>query len=59
MSPIFRATCWALAILCVAFAQILDIIPAHIATTLVIILPAIMIATTPARDRACHRGKAA
>ena len=51
MPPIIRALCWALAIMCVAFAQILDIIPENIATMLSSVLPAIMIATTPKHCR--------
>lgn len=59
MPPIFRALCWALAIMCVAFAQVLDIVPENIATMLIIVLPAIMIATTPRDGRACAKRTAA
>lgn len=58
MPPNFRALCWALAIICVAFAQILDIIPHNVATMLIVFLPAIMIATTPRDGRACSKTKA-
>jgi hypothetical protein len=59
MPPIFRALCWALALICVALAQILDIIPQNVASMLIVVLPAIMIATTPRDGRACGKTKAA
>lgn len=53
MSHIFRAFCWAMASLLVAIASIFELIPAASAQTLIIVIPALMIATT--RSAPCAR----
>lgn len=54
MSPIPRALPWAVASLAVALASIFDLIPEAQAQTLIIVIPALMVATivrTPCAPR--------
>lgn len=51
MNPIRRALMWSAALMGVAVASIFELIPTDLANTLIIVLPALMIATTPRAAR--------
>ncbi|WP_260580518.1 hypothetical protein [Sphingopyxis sp. PET50] len=57
MSPIFKAVCWAVAILCIALASALRFIPGKLATSLITVLPLVMVAIMASRP--CIRAQAA
>lgn len=54
MPPIFRALLWAIPSFAVALGWIADLIPAPLASTLILVLPIAMLATTP--RAACRKG---
>lgn len=54
-----RALIWTAAIMAVAVARIFDLLPRDLASTLIIVLPALMIATTPRHELGCARRGAA
>ncbi|WP_168707866.1 hypothetical protein [Sphingopyxis sp. PAMC25046] len=47
MSPVFRALLWAIPSFAVALGWIADLIPSPLASTLLLVLPIVMLATTP------------
>lgn len=47
MNPVHRALLWSVALMGVAVASIFELVPTDLANTLIIVLPALMIATTP------------
>ncbi|BBB07809.1 MULTISPECIES: hypothetical protein [unclassified Sphingopyxis] len=53
MPPMLRALPWAIAILAIAFLGAVDVIPADVASTLVTVLPLIMV-TTVVGSRRCR-----
>ncbi len=53
MNPIRRALIWSAALMGVAVASIFELVPTDLANTLIIVLPALMIATTPRTARGC------
>ena len=58
MSSIFRALPWAAASIAVAFASIFDLIPEPQAQTLIIAIPALMVATIGRKPCALRRRSA-
>ncbi|WP_194955099.1 hypothetical protein [Sphingopyxis solisilvae] len=54
MPPLIRALLWASASLAIALAWIADAIPGTVGSILVLVLPIIMLATTP--RAACRKG---
>ncbi|MBY4635930.1 hypothetical protein K5P26_02100 [Sphingopyxis sp. XHP0097] len=59
MNPVHRALLWSVALMGVAVASIFERVPTDLANTLIIVLPALMIATTPRAARCCSlRAKA-
>ena len=59
MNPIRRALMWSAALMGIAVASIFELVPTDLANTLIIVLPALMIATTPRAAGGCSlRAKA-
>lgn len=53
MPPLLQAACWAFAAVAIALAGAFGLIPSQIASTLVIILPIIMVTMVTAQRRRC------
>lgn len=55
MSPIFRALPWVAASLGIAVASIFELIPEAMAQTLIVVVPALMVATITRKPCALRR----